>query len=43
MLIFVAFLLMTLRSMQVSVANVRRGYSVLERPEAFDGTGDTAP
>ncbi|CAO3451933.1 TRAP transporter small permease [Azospirillum largimobile] len=31
--------LMALRSLQVTVVNWRRGYSVLEKPEAFDGTG----
>ncbi|WP_207460021.1 TRAP transporter small permease [Azospirillum sp. SYSU D00513] len=31
--------LMFLRSLQVTVVNWRRGYSILERPEAFDGTG----
>jgi TRAP-type C4-dicarboxylate transport system permease small subunit len=30
------FVLMFVRSVQVSVANWRRGYSILERPEAFD-------
>jgi TRAP-type C4-dicarboxylate transport system permease small subunit len=34
--VFVGFILMFFRSVQVSVANWRRGYSVLERPEAFD-------
>jgi len=34
--VFAAFVLMTLRSIQVFVANMRRGYSVLERPEAFE-------
>jgi len=34
------FVMMLIRSVQVSVGNVRRGYSVLERPEAFDGTLD---
>jgi TRAP-type C4-dicarboxylate transport system permease small subunit len=33
-----AFVLMTIRSVQVMVANLRRGYSVLERPGAFDGS-----
>ena len=28
---------MFLRSLQVAYANWRRGYSILERPEAFDG------
>lgn len=35
--VFAAFVLMLVRSIQVFVANWRRGYSVLERPEAFDG------
>lgn len=35
--VFAAFVLMLIRSIQVFVANWRRGYSVLERPEAFDG------
>jgi TRAP-type C4-dicarboxylate transport system permease small subunit len=34
--VFIGFLLMCFRSVQVAVANWRRGYSVLERPEAFD-------
>ncbi|MBE2278312.1 MAG: TRAP transporter small permease [Rhodobacteraceae bacterium] len=33
-----AFALMFLRSVQVAWRNWRRGYSVLQRPEAFDGT-----
>jgi TRAP-type C4-dicarboxylate transport system permease small subunit len=37
--VFAAFVLMLLRSIQVAWRNWRRGYSVLERPEAFDGTG----
>lgn len=32
------FVMMLVRSVQVTVGNLRRGYSVLERPEAFDGT-----
>lgn len=32
------FGMMLIRSVQVAVGNLRRGYSVLERPEAFDGT-----
>ncbi len=32
----IGFVLMFLRSIQVSVQNWRRGYSILERPEAFD-------
>jgi TRAP-type C4-dicarboxylate transport system permease small subunit len=35
-LFFAAFILMFLRSVQVSIDNWRRGYSILERPEAFD-------
>ena len=31
-----AFVLMALRSLQVAVGDWRRGYSTLERPEAFD-------
>jgi len=38
--VFAAFVLMFLRSIQVFVANMRRGYSVLERPEAFQNTED---
>ncbi|OYY09702.1 MAG: TRAP transporter small permease protein [Rhizobiales bacterium 35-68-8] len=34
--VFAAFVLMLLRSVQVTVGNIRRGYSMLERPEAFD-------
>lgn len=37
--VLVAFVLMLLRSIQVFVANMRRGYSVLERPEAFQSEG----
>jgi len=35
-LAFAGFALMALRSVQVAVENWRRGYSMLERPEAFD-------
>ncbi len=38
--VFVAWILMLLRAIQVAVGNWRRGYSVLERPEAFDGLTD---
>ena len=38
--VFAAFVLMLLRSIQVAVGNWRRGYSVLERPGAFDGFGE---
>ena len=34
--VFIGFVLMWFRAVQVAVANWRRGYSVLERPEAFD-------
>src|SRR5687767_8438943 len=34
--VFVGFILMFIRSVQVSFENWRRGYSILERPEAFD-------
>jgi TRAP-type C4-dicarboxylate transport system permease small subunit len=34
--VFIGFVLMSFRSIQVAIANWRRGYSVLERPEAFD-------
>ena len=39
-LAFAGFALMALRSVQVSVLNWRQGYSILERPEAFDGADD---
>ena len=38
--VFAAFALMLLRAVQVFVQNLRRGYSVLERPELFDGMED---
>lgn len=38
--VFAAWVLMFLRAVQVAWSNWRRGYSVLERPEAFDGVGD---
>ena len=34
--VFVGFVLMFVRSVQVSIENWRRGYSILERPGAFD-------
>ena len=37
--VFAAFVLMLLRSIQVAWGNYRRGYSVLERPDAFDSQG----
>ncbi|KRE18134.1 ABC transporter permease [Bosea sp. Root381] len=36
--VLIAFALMTLRSIQIAWQNARRGYSVLERPSAFDGS-----
>ena len=38
--VFAGFVLMMLRQIQVFVGNVRRGYSALERPAAFDGLGE---
>jgi TRAP-type C4-dicarboxylate transport system permease small subunit len=38
--VLAAFVLMLVRAIQVAVANWRRGYSVLERPEAFDSFGE---
>jgi TRAP-type C4-dicarboxylate transport system permease small subunit len=38
MLVFVAFLLMAFWSVKVAWDNWKRGYSVLERPGAFDGS-----
>jgi TRAP-type C4-dicarboxylate transport system permease small subunit len=35
-LVFLAFVLMFLRSVQVTIRNWRRGYSILERPDAYD-------
>jgi TRAP-type C4-dicarboxylate transport system permease small subunit len=37
-LVLLGFVLMTVRSIQVAIENWRRGYSILERPGAFDGT-----
>ena len=34
--VFLGFVFMFVRSIQVSIENWRRGYSMLERPEAFD-------
>lgn len=39
-LAFGGFVLMALRSVQVARGNWQRGYSVLQRPEAFDGVTD---
>lgn len=36
--VVVAFALMTLRALHVAWQNLRRGYSVLENPAAFDGS-----
>lgn len=38
--VLVAFVLMLLRAIQVAIGNWRRGYSVLERPDMFDGFGE---
>jgi TRAP-type C4-dicarboxylate transport system permease small subunit len=40
LLIFAAFVLMALRALQVTIQNLRKGYSVLEKPEAFDGSDE---
>jgi TRAP-type C4-dicarboxylate transport system permease small subunit len=36
--VLLGFVLMLVRSIQITVENWRRGYSILERPGAFDGT-----
>jgi TRAP-type C4-dicarboxylate transport system permease small subunit len=38
--VFAAFVLMLLRAIQVAWENWRRGYSILERPGAFDNIGE---
>ncbi|MGL4243778.1 MAG: TRAP transporter small permease [Beijerinckiaceae bacterium] len=38
MMVLVAFVLMTMWAAKVAIDNWRRGYSVLERPGAFDGS-----
>ncbi|TDK31356.1 TRAP transporter small permease [Rhizobium deserti] len=38
--VLLAFVLMLLRSIQVFIANMQRGYSVLERPEEFQNAED---
>ncbi|AYM83049.1 TRAP transporter small permease [Agrobacterium radiobacter] len=38
--VLAAFVLMFFRSVQVFIDNMRRGYSVLERPEEFQSAGD---
>jgi TRAP-type C4-dicarboxylate transport system permease small subunit len=40
MVVFAAFVMMALRSVHVAYQNIRRGYSVLERPGAFDGSNE---
>lgn len=42
MLVMVAFVLMALRSVQVMIGNLKRGYSILERPGAFDAPAPEA-
>jgi TRAP-type C4-dicarboxylate transport system permease small subunit len=42
MAVFTAFVLMTLRSAQVAWRDFRNGYSILERPGAFDGSEEEA-
>jgi TRAP-type C4-dicarboxylate transport system permease small subunit len=37
-LVLLGFVLMSARAIQVAIQNWRRGYSILERPGAFDGT-----
>ena len=37
---FAGFVLMALRSVQVTWLNWRQGYSILEKPEAFDGVDE---
>jgi TRAP-type C4-dicarboxylate transport system permease small subunit len=39
-LAFAGFVLMLVRAVQVSWVNWRQGFSILERPEAFDGADD---
>jgi TRAP-type C4-dicarboxylate transport system permease small subunit len=43
MMVMAAFVLMALRAAQVMIGNVRRGYSILERPGAFDAPAPDAP
>jgi TRAP-type C4-dicarboxylate transport system permease small subunit len=38
MIVFASFVLMAIRSVQVMITSIRNGYSVLERPGAFDGS-----
>jgi TRAP-type C4-dicarboxylate transport system permease small subunit len=37
-LALIGFVIMLLRAAMVAYTNWRQGYSVLERPEAYDGT-----
>jgi len=39
-LAFAGFVLMVVRSVQVSWIHVRQGYSILEKPEAYDGVDE---
>ena len=39
-LAFAGFVLMVVRSVQVTWINFRQGYSILERPEAYDGVDE---
>ena len=39
-LAFAGFVLMVLRSVQVTWINFVQGYSILERPEAYDGVDE---
>ena len=43
MLVMAAFILMALRGVQVMIGNIRRGYSILENPAAFDDMSDPPP
>jgi TRAP-type C4-dicarboxylate transport system permease small subunit len=36
MMVFAAFILMAVRSVMIMIGNLKRGYSILERPGAFD-------
>ena len=38
--VLLAFVLMLFRAIQVFISNIRRGYSVLERPEEFQKIED---
>jgi TRAP-type C4-dicarboxylate transport system permease small subunit len=43
MMVMVAFMLMAFRSVQVMLGNIKRGYSILENPAAFDAPSPDAP